>query len=179
MTEALCASLRQKIDEQIERTLHLIRLLPDGRNDTAPLPGSWPAGVLLGHLLDCLAGFCAVLMAVHPERLAHFVELRAAPVNHACPPEEAVERMAIYRSRIDEGFAVLSDEDLARRIPTVFVRTGETVLTLLLGNLEHLINHKHQLFVYLKLMGVSVETRDLYCFRRAASPDLSPEPPVS
>ena len=34
MTEALCASLRQKIDEQIERTLHLIRLLPDGRIDT-------------------------------------------------------------------------------------------------------------------------------------------------
>jgi hypothetical protein len=39
------------------------------------------------------------------------------------------------------------------------------VATLLLGNLEHLINHKHQLFLYLKLMGVPVGTPDLYQFR--------------
>jgi hypothetical protein len=37
--------------------------------------------------------------------------------------------------------------------------------TLLLGNLEHLINHKHQLFMYVKLMGVAAGTRDLYRFR--------------
>jgi len=47
----------------------------------------------------------------------------------------------------------------------VFVAEGETVLTLLLGNLEHLINHKHQLFLYLKLAGVSASTPDLYQFR--------------
>ena len=88
-------------------------------------------------------------------------------------------RIANYESRIDEGFSHLSDEDLARRIPTVFVRTGETVLTLLLGNLEHLINHKHQLFIYLKLMGVSVETRDLYCFRGLADPGVSRGPLLS
>jgi len=35
----------------------------------------------------------------------------------------------------------------------------------MLGNLEHLINHKHQLFTYLKLMGESVGSRDLYRFR--------------
>jgi hypothetical protein len=47
----------------------------------------------------------------------------------------------------------------------VFVEDGETVLTLLLGNLEHLINHKHQLFTFLKQMGIDVSTRDLYRFR--------------
>jgi hypothetical protein len=165
MAEPLCASLLEKIDEQIERTLHLLRLLPNERIDAAPVPGSWPAGLLLGHLLDCLAGFCAVFMAVHPESLAHFAELRAVPVNHACAPEEAATRIATYQTRIEEGFSHLSDVDLARRVPTVFVRTGETVLTLLLGNLEHLINHKHQLFTYLKLMGDPVQTRDGYCFR--------------
>jgi hypothetical protein len=41
----------------------------------------------------------------------------------------------------------------------------ESVMTLLLGNLEHLVNHKYQLFVYLKLLGVPVATRDLYCWR--------------
>lgn len=47
----------------------------------------------------------------------------------------------------------------------MFVAEGDSVLTLLLGNLEHLINHKHQLFMYLKLAGVKVGTPDLDQFR--------------
>ena len=74
-------------------------------------------------------------------------------------------RIDIYSAHIEEGFALLTDDDLARRVPTVFVAQGESVLTLLLGNLEHLINHKHQLFNYLKQMGVPVATPDLYRFR--------------
>jgi uncharacterized damage-inducible protein DinB len=73
--------------------------------------------------------------------------------------------MELYRAHIQEGFALLTDGDLARRVPTVFVAQGESILTLLLGNLEHLINHKHQLFTYLKQMGVPVATPDLYRFR--------------
>ena len=78
---------------------------------------------------------------------------------------EARDGLALYQKHIDAGFAVLEDIDLARRIPTAFVKSGELVLTLLLGNLEHLINHKHQLFMYLKLMGANVASQDLYRFR--------------
>ncbi len=59
----------------------------------------------------------------------------------------------------------MTDADLARRVPTVFVPQGETLLTLLLGNLEHLVNHKHQLFTCVRLLGGAVESRDLYAFR--------------
>ena len=31
--------------------------------------------VLLGHLMECLAGLCAVLYAVYPDRLNHFMDL--------------------------------------------------------------------------------------------------------
>jgi uncharacterized damage-inducible protein DinB len=109
---------------------------------------------LIGHLLDCMSGFCAVLAAAEPQRLAHFVKLRETPGS-----------IESFRSHIEEGFALLTDADLARRVPTVFVAQGEPILTLLLGNLEHLINHKHQLFAYLKQMGVRVATPDLYRFR--------------
>jgi hypothetical protein len=68
-------------------------------------------------------------------------------------------------AHIEEGFALLADEDLARQIPTVFVPQGEALLTLLLGNLEHFINHKHQLFSYLKALGVPLGTCDLYVWR--------------
>ena len=164
--QRLCASLLLKIQEQIDRTVHLINLLPvDRPNWTPAVPDAWPIEMLLGHLLDCLAGFCAVLAAVEPKRLAHFSELRNLSVNHACSPRDAVSRIALYGARIEEGFGLLEDASLSRSVATVFVERGETVLTLFLGNLEHLINHKHQLFTYLKQMGVAVSTRDLYRFR--------------
>jgi hypothetical protein len=45
------------------------------------------------------------------------------------------------------------------------VPEGEALLTLLLGNLEHFINHKYQLFAHLKMLGVPLGSRDLYVFR--------------
>jgi len=65
---------------------------------------------------------------------------------------------------IEEGFELCSDEKLERMLPTVFA-AAESIMTLLLGNLEHLINHKYQLFVYLKILGVPVATADIYRFR--------------
>ncbi len=162
----LCASLQAKIHEQIDRMEHLIRAVPEGRTDwTPPISGAWPLGILLGHLLDCLAGFCAALYAAAPDRLASLTALQQLPVNHNCLPGEAASRIAAYRTGIDHGFIAIRDSNLEARIPTVFVKNGETLLTLLLGNLEHLINHKHQLFMYLKMMGVDVRSTDLYSFR--------------
>ncbi len=170
MPEPLCANLLEKIEEQIERLRHLIGLLSPERFDG-------PTALLLGHLLECLAGFCAVLAAAAPRRLDHFSRLRDLPVNHACGTAEALDRIEVYRAHIAEGFGALADAGLAQRIPTVFVPEGETVLTLLLGNLEHLINHKHDLFLRLKRAGAAIGTRDLYHFRGAAPKTEHPEPP--
>ncbi len=166
MDRTLCEILTAKIDEQIERSDHLAALVPESALDWKPaMAEAFSTGVLLGHLLECLAGFCAVLFAVHPDQLRHFEDLRRLPVNHRCAPAEARERVAGYRARIQEGLALLRDRDLSRSVPTVFVRDGEPLLTLLLGNLEHLVNHKHQLFTYLRLIGVELSSRDLYRFR--------------
>ena len=83
MDQFVCVSLWSKIAEQIEQTDHLIAVLPEARLDyVPPIPGAWSAGVLLGHLLECLAGFCSVLYAVNPNRLRHFELLQDLPVNH-------------------------------------------------------------------------------------------------
>lgn len=167
MPEPLCSCLLDKIHEQIERAEHLLDILPPEQLSWAPaISGAWSISRLLGHLIECLAGFCAVLAAADPQRLAHFAKLREIPINHPCTVAEARDHIAIFRTRIDEGFEVLQDKELTRRLPTVFVQSGEPVLTLLLGNLEHLINHKHQLFLYLKLSGGNLSTKDLYCFRK-------------
>jgi hypothetical protein len=119
----------------------------------------------LGHLLECLAGFCAALQALKPDELSHFSKLRDLEVNHCCDGQEAKARITQYLTLINEGFEALTDIDLSRKIPTVFVNQGESGLALLLANLEHLINHKHQLFFYLKLIGLEVSTPDLYHLR--------------
>jgi hypothetical protein len=166
VSRVLCTSLLSKIEEQIERTDRLIALFPESRLDwRPPIKGAFSPAILMGHMLECLAGFCAALYAASPDRLARFLELRRLPVNHRCASEEARDRIGVYNACIREGFELIQDSDLAMLIPTVFVKGGEPLMTLLLGNLEHLINHKHQLFTYLKLVGVEVVSRDLYAFR--------------
>jgi hypothetical protein len=168
---ALAPLILAKLREQVERTERLLAHIPVEYMEWRP---TWPTAEpsqglpvsrLLGHLLSCLAGFCAVLYAAHGDRLAHFNRLRERPVNHHCDVEEARQRMHEYMVHIEEGFTLLTDDDLARPIPTVFVPEGEALLTLLLGNLEHFINHKYQLFSYLKALGVPLDTRDLYVWR--------------
>jgi len=167
--QTITHDLHQKLREQIERTGHLIGMVPAENLDwKPPTPtASHDLGHLLGHLLDSLAGFCAVFRAAFPRELAHLAELQSREVNHACPPQEALDRVREYATHIDRGFALCTDDDLGRLIPSVFVPEGESLMTLLVGNLEHLINHKYQLFLYLKLLGLPVSSRDLYHWRGA------------
>ena len=156
--------------EAIERVEHLISRVPADRIGWKP---SMPMNVTqandlghtIGHLLDCMAGFCAVFRKAFPQEFGDFDKLREMPLNGPWSPEEASKGLRMLAGYIVRGFERSSDADLARKIPTVFVPEGETLLTLMLGNLEHLNNHKYQLFLYLKLAGVGVSSQDVYRFR--------------
>jgi len=165
-TQPLCEVLSSRVQEQVELVDDLIRRLPAEQVDWTPPTGSWSTARLLGHLLDCLAGMCAVLYSANPAELEHFLRLRELPVNHCCGRGEARARISQYGRTISEGFSLLTDADLTRSISTLFLPTGETLLSLILGNLEHITNHKHDLFIHLRLAGVPVGTRDLYRFRQ-------------
>ena len=169
-SRSIVESLEEKVLELIERTDHLVALVSADSLHWSPatVSASTPAinvGQLLGHLLDCVAGFCACFQSVFPQELRRFEGIRQLAVNHSCEPEQARQRIAAYTEQVVAGFALCNDSHLAQRIPTVFLPSGETLLTLLLGNLEHLVNHKYQLFMYLKIQGAAVSTRDLYRFR--------------
>jgi hypothetical protein len=146
----------------------LSQLIPPDRIEWNPQwsRDSADVGHLLGHLLECLAGFCAVFYAAFPQQLKSMLALRSLPVNHFCKPYEAMPRIQTYEKYMEEGFDLCSDEDLSRMLTTVFAT--ESIMILLLGNLEHLINHKYQLFVYLKILGIPVTTGDIYCWRGRA-----------
>jgi hypothetical protein len=162
-----------KVRETIERTEHLVALVPQELLDwRPPVPSGAPTGTdlghLLGHLPDCLAGFCAAFYAAFPSELSELLALRSIAVNESCSPQKAAVCIRQFATAIERGFHLCEDTDLSRLIPTAFVPEGEKLLTLLLGNLEHLTNHKYQLFFYLKLMGRPVGTQDLYHLRGPA-----------
>jgi hypothetical protein len=152
----LARMIAAKLEEQVERTEHLLTLVQP--ESMAWEPGwSTPAfqlSELIRHLHGALSGFCAVLYAAYPDRLGHLQGLR----------ESGAPLRELWLN-IEAGLVLVTDQDLARPIPTVFVPAGEPLLTLLLGNLEHFINHKHQLFDYLKILGVPIRTEDLYRLR--------------
>ncbi|HJQ24170.1 MAG TPA: DinB family protein [Blastocatellia bacterium] len=161
-TNTLTLLLLEKVEQQIELAIELLALVPGDQLGWQPVAGTFRLSQLLGHLLEAAAGFCAALYRFKPEELAGFERLRTLPVNHDCGVEEAAARLRDYLAHIRRGFATLDDRDLARRWPTAFAPAGEAALTILLTNLEHFINHKHQLFFYLKLLGVEVATAELY-----------------
>jgi hypothetical protein len=167
---AIVLSLQEKVMEAIERVEHLISRVPADRIAwKATMPSNVTQandlGHTIGHLLDCMAGFSAVFRKAFPTEFADFDKLREMSLNGSWSPEEAIKGLRIVSGYIARGFEHCSDADLARTMPTVFVPEGETLLTLLLGNLEHLNNHKYQLFLYLKLAGVEVSSKDVYRFR--------------
>ena len=172
----LVNSLAEKVSETIERTEHLVSLVPPNLLDWCPkLPAEIPKaddlGHSLSHLLVCLSGFCAAFHRAFPGELGDFLELRAIAIGESCPPVEAQAGIKLYEARIQRGFRCCTDEDLSRRIPTLFAPEGQTLLTILLSNLEHLINHKYQLFFHLKLAGLKLGSRDIYKWREISEVD--------
>ena len=166
--DPLCACLFAKIAEQIDHADRLLSLLPPAATGwRPPVPRDtralWSVGELAPHLLECMTGFLAVLLRLRPGDLAGLERYRGLPTPESIPALR--DRMRTLRGEIESAFALLGLADLSVTVPTVFVPAGEPALTLLLGNLEHLINHKHQLFLYLRLMGIPAATSDLYRLR--------------
>ena len=63
-SNTLARLILAKLEEQIERTEHLVTLIPPDKLEWKPRPDSFRVCDLLGHLLECLAGFCATLYAL-------------------------------------------------------------------------------------------------------------------
>jgi hypothetical protein len=99
---------------------------------------------------------------LHGERLPHFEALKVRVMTGEEPP---LVLIAACRGHIAEGFSVTTNADLSRLVVTYFSPQGEPILETLLGNWKHVNHHAHQLFLYLKLLGVQVSTQHLYRFK--------------
>ena len=173
MSRILTEVLAQRFDEDIALIEELLALVPSDQESWRP---DWPVpkggdpaftvAQLAAHILMSWGGVNGCLQKLHPEKLKHF-DAHKQQVAQQENPTLAVSRglLAAGRARTREGFALTSDADLARKIPTYFTPTGEVFLETLLTNGKHVNHHAHQLFVYLKLLGLPADTRHLYRFK--------------
>ena len=153
------AVLFARIDEDFALVEEMLALVPAGSEGWRPAwPGDVPFTVaeLAAHLAESFGGVCACFA-----RLLNLRKVETAGLTLG----ESREAMAAYRAQVREAFELMEDADLVRVIPTYFVPEGEPLLAVFLTNWKHVNHHAHQLFIYLKLLGVPVGTRHLYRFR--------------
>jgi len=79
-----------------------------------------------------------------------------------CTVEEAVQRLEESHASAKKLLSTLSEEDFKSRIVSAPWGAKGPLWRMLLEMVEHQINHKCQLFMYLKLLGLPVHTGTLY-----------------
>ena len=148
-----------RIDEDLALVDEMLALVPAGtENWRPPWEPAFSMAELAAHLAESFGGICACLARLNP---AAFTQQETAGLTLS----QCRLVLAAYRAQVQK--ANISDADWMRVIPTYFAPEGEALLAVLLVNLKHANHHAHQLFTYLKLLGVPVETRHLYRFTGA------------
>ena len=80
----------------------------------------------------------------------------------SCGVEEALKKLEADKAVLREALAAISEHDFAEKIVSVPWGMKGKFEVLALAFLEHFTNHKMQLFTYLKLLDLQVDTQVLY-----------------
>jgi hypothetical protein len=80
----------------------------------------------------------------------------------ACSVQEALEKLEKDKTTLRDVLASVSEDEFANKILTVPWGWKSKMEKMALDFREHFTNHKMQLFTYLKLLGLPVNTETLY-----------------
>lgn len=150
--------LLPELDAEVAVTRRVLERVPDGKGEWRPHPKSFP----LGHLAQLVARLpsWATLVMTRPE-------LDIAPASGPQFPGYSFETTAALLALFDENAArarsaIAGASDGAFREPWSLKRTGQVIQTesryrmLRYMVLNHLVHHRAQLGVYLRLVEVPV-----------------------
>jgi hypothetical protein len=150
--------LLPELEGELAVTRRVLERVPDGRGEWRPHPKSFP----LAHLAQLVARLPAwVAMAMQR------TELDLAPKGGGGMPGYSIERTATLLATFDEGAkaaraAIAAASDADYQVPWSLKRGGDTMLTqsryqIVRGmSINHLVHHRAQLGVYLRLLDVPV-----------------------
>jgi uncharacterized damage-inducible protein DinB len=144
--------------------MKMVEMIPDDKLDWAPGEGFMTVGHVLKHVSE---NWCVIkMMAMNEwpfssmEEAVEAMKLENMPV---CTKAEALSAMEQdLNDVVDYIKNEISEEDfLNREISAPWGFKGPIWKAVLLAK-EHQINHKMQLHIYMKLLGLPVDTETLY-----------------
>lgn len=140
----------------------LIGLVPADKLNWQPGPTFMSVGQALAHLSEGLGG--GLEMALNGkwpsmEEMEVGMKLENLP---SCSSPEALERLEKDKKILRQVLDGVSEEDFTNKVLTVPWGWTAKMERLSIGFLGHFNNHKMQLFTYLKLLGLPVNTETLY-----------------
>ncbi len=141
----------------------MIQIVPRDKLDWRPRENFMSFGQLVSHLGDGLGGPLRNLISGKwPFTMEQFEEMTKLENCPSCSPEEALEKIKKDKQALKEVLAGISEQEFSSKmVSTPWGWQGKCEL-ISIRFLEHFLNHKMQLFTYLKLIGLPVNTMTLY-----------------
>jgi len=140
----------------------MFRLVPENATDWKPTETSFTTGQLLHHIAYSLKfnsdGIQKNIWAVQSMRHVFLA-------NRKTPNSSVEDAVRYYRETSTEFlnvFSVMSDDEFQNGEVDSVQLGREKKWRVALFALEHHLNHKAELFMYLKMMGIKVTTKELY-----------------
>ena len=153
----LAERLMPELQQQLANTHKVLSEVPDGRNDFAPHEKSMPLTRLAGHTAE-LAGFAYLHLTVpsinmgtteDPRKILRMQLKADLMTEFEAMAARLVETLkATSDATFDEGFTLLKQGNLV--LQTTRYSAYRTLF------LDHMIHHRAQLGVYLRLLGAKV-----------------------
>ena len=157
-------------DDTIQATKSLYAFVPSDKLDWRPTENSFSLGQLIEHIPRAL-WFNAKVIASEDVPLKSLREILVA--NRRQPGatvDEAVQHLVDYSSRFRQILMNLGEEKFKRSTVNTPQWGALPVWRFAIFTLEHHLNHKMELHMDLRLLGVKVNTLTLYSVRPNARP---------
>ena len=140
----------------------LINMVPADKLDWKPGPTFMSTGQVICHLSDGVGGGLESLVSgkwPSMEEMEAGMKLENMP---PCGVQEALNRLAKDKTILRTTLDGLSESDFTHRVVSVPWGWKAKFEIMSIAFLGHFNNHKMQLFTYLKLLGLPVNTETLY-----------------
>ncbi len=138
----------------------MLKMVSSDKLDWKPGPSFMTMGQLICHLGGGIGGELRMAIDNSWPKPEEMMDLsKSMP---ACNVQEALSKLESDKTVLREVLAEITEQDFANRIVSVPWGWKFNIEMMALNFRDHFVNHKMQLFTYLKLLGFPVNTETLY-----------------
>jgi uncharacterized damage-inducible protein DinB len=139
----------------------MLKMIPADKMDWKPGPGFMTMSELICHLSEGIG--TELKMAINnswpkPEEMSEAMKGKMPE----CSVQEAMAKLEKDKTTLRELLSGLTEKDFAEKIVKVPWGWEFNMEKMALNFRDHFVHHKMQLFTYLKLLGMPVNTETLY-----------------